>query len=353
MIHRLGYVQIDSIAAVERAHNTILRTRLQGYTEQHLRTAAEKQRAVFEHWTHDASFVPTAWIPFWQQRFRRAALRYSTKEWWIQRGHADGLKLMRSVHAHVRKRGPTRSRDLGERTGKSGGWWEWSPHKVALEVLWRSGRLAVAHRSGFQKAYDLFERVHPEVKRRAPSPAQHLHWACSEALTRLGVATPREIARFFNDLDAVDVKRWAASPKGRALAIPVRRERADGGTPERALAAVGALDRIPPAPDGVQLLSPFDPVVRDRQRLESIWGFFYRFEAFVPEAKRIDGYYTLPVLDGARFIGRCSLRADRTAGRLTLEKWRAEGKPVKLPKKVRDAVERLATELDLSDVAMR
>jgi uncharacterized protein YcaQ len=353
MIHRLGYVQIDSIAAVERAHHTILRTRLEGYQEAHLKCAAEKDRKVFEHWTHDACFIPTQWMPYWHLRFKRDAQRITGHAWWNARAGGSANETMRRVLATVKRNGPTRARDLeGKRSG-DGAWWGWSPGKAALEALWRCGKLAVSHRDGFQKSYDLFERVHPQVRESPATRAEHLDWACTEALTRLGLGTPKEIAAFFGDLDAVDVQAWARTRIGRSRCVPVLRERLDGGDAEHALALPAAMTDQVPEPRGVRLLSPFDPVVRDRQRLERVWGFSYRFEAFVPQAKRVDGYYTLPVLDGAKFVGRCALRVDRKAGSLALERWRSEERSKALPRKVRSAVEAFAQELKLDRVILR
>ncbi len=353
MIHRLGYVQIDSIAAVERAHHTILRTRLAGYHESHLKCAAEEDRKVFEHWTHDACFIPTQWMPYWHVRFKRDAKRISNHSWWNARAGGSADQVMRHVLATVKRNGPTRARDLEGKRTTDGAWWGWSPGKAALEALWRSGKLAVSHREGFQKSYDLFERVHPQVRESPATPRAHVEWACTEALNRLGVGTPKEIAAFFGDLDAVDVQAWSRTRQGRSRCIPVLRERMDGGEAEAALALPDAINDQLPEPRGVLLLSPFDPVVRDRQRLERVWGFRYRFEAFVPQAKRVDGYYTLPVLDGARFVGRCALRVDRKAKRLTLERWRSEERSKSLPNKVRECIEAFAQELGLKQVVWR
>jgi uncharacterized protein YcaQ len=372
MVKRLGYVQVDSIIAVERAHDTILRTRLAGYRGDHLRAALERDRSLFEHWTHDASLVPIEWLPYWHKRFRRHRERLKSNAWWRERGGDDLDAVFRRVLRAVQRSGPLRTRDLAALAGgkpaaarkssatgatpvvtdatpaaeaQGEGWWNWSPEKAALESLWRMGRVAIAHRQGFEKSYDLFERVHPERAQPGAKAADHLHWACAEALERLGVATHSEIARFFNDISKADVARWARTAGARELAVPVLRARACGGKPEPALAVRALLRAPPPPPEGVRVLSPFDPVVRDRQRLERVWGFTYRFEAFVPAAKRVDGYYTLPVLAGSSFIGRCALRTDRARSRLVLERWRSEGGPRALPAAVRRALEVFADEI--------
>ncbi|MBL9140988.1 MAG: YcaQ family DNA glycosylase [Phycisphaerae bacterium] len=363
VVKRLGYVQVDSILAVERAHDTILRTRLEGYRGEHLRHAMERDRAMFEHWTHDASLVPIEWLPFWHRRFKRSKARMKENAWWRERAGEDGDRVLRRVFRAIERRGPLRTRDLvdpstspaarPEAAASSGAWWNWSPEKAAVEWLWRMGRVAISQRHGFEKSYDLFERVHPEHALPAARAADHREWACSEALMRLGVATEREIARFFNDCSVAEVQAWSRTRAARALAMPVLRERADGGPPEPALALRTIMDCPPDAPQGIRILSPFDPVVRDRQRLERVWGFAFRFEAFVPEAKRIDGYYTLPVLADDRFIGRCALRTDRAGDRLVLERWRSERATGALPRPVRAALQQFAQEIGVSEVAFR
>lgn len=354
LVRRLGYVQVDSILAVERAHDTIMRTRLSGYAPAHLRAAVERRRALFEHWTHDASLVPAEWLPWWSRRFARFEERMHRKAWWRDRTGGDPKRAMRTVLARVRRQGPSRARDLGAAGHEPGGWWQWTPEKAALECLWRSGKLAVSHREGFEKVYDLFDRVHPPSGRATRvTAAAHLHWACSEALQRLRVATPREVAAFFADVSAADVTRWARSVRGRELAEEVRRERADRAGTERALAwrqALAEPDGFDARTVGTRLLSPFDPLVRDRARLERLWGFRYRFEAFVPGHLRVDGYYTLPVLQGDRFIGRCALRSDRERGTLVLERWRSEGADRPLPRPVRTSLEQYAAELGLERI---
>ena len=196
----------------------------------------------------------------------------------------------------------------------SGGWWDWHAGKAALEYLWHTGQLAVAHRDGFQKVYDLPERVIPEAARRyQPSEAALIDWACRAALERLGVASPSELARFFGLVSIEEARAWCARHQGDA-AMPVILEAANGAPPRKLFGRPDLeelLRGLPEPQRRLRVLNPFDPLLRDRQRLARLFGFDYRIEVFVPEARRRYGYYVFPLLEGERLIGRIDMKADR------------------------------------------
>jgi hypothetical protein len=236
----------------------------------------------------------------------------------------DPSAAIRHVLSRLRREGPLRSRDFTH-TGASSGWWNWKPAKAALEYLWRSGRIAVDRRDGFQKVYDLSSRIHPETPRKS-SARQHIAWACHAALERLGAATPAEIAGFFRAITLGEARRWVQEARHRGDVIDVNVERVQEGRPVACVALPDVETRLEAARsapllnrDTLRLLCPFDPVIRDRKRLERLFGFDYRFEAFVPAAKRVYGYYVLPVLQGDRLIGRADLKTDRQAGTLRVQ----------------------------------
>src|SRR4051812_35575560 len=151
MIERMGFVQLDTISVVERAHHHILLTRFDGYKPALLEGLHHKKRLLFEHMTHDASLIPTAFFQYWRHRFEK----YPTSEWWKTKlgGATD---VIPAVLERIRRDGPLRSRDFeGDGTHKGEGWWEWRPHKTALEFLWRTGEITVSQREQFQKVFDL------------------------------------------------------------------------------------------------------------------------------------------------------------------------------------------------------
>lgn len=316
LVERLGFVQVDSINVVERAHHHIVWTRAHAYRPALLKRLHEQDRTLFEHWTHDASLIPVKWFPHWRPRFRRA---FESK-WWRERLGADWEKTAAVVLERVQREGPLLSRDFEcDGNGRSGGWWEWKPAKAALEYLWRTGKLAVARREGFQKVYDLMERVVPAHVHEAPapSPEEHAEWACRTAMERLGVATAREVAGFWNAVGVQEAAAWCAAAVERGELVRVEVGREDEGKAVRAFALADwreRADRLADAPEGMRLLSPFDPVLRDRKRALRLFGFEYRFEAFTPAAKRRHGYYVLPVLEGERLVARLDPRLDRARG---------------------------------------
>ena len=191
VITGLGFVQLDSINTVARAHDLILFSRKPRYRCADLQGLYERDRALFEHWTHDAAMIPMAFHPHWALRCQRDADRMKRR--WTAGGYHTELQR---VLDHVRDHGPVRSGDLGrdEPRGTSG-WWDWSPSKRALDYLWRSGALSVTGRVGFQKRYDLTERVIDNAP-PAPDPQASIDWLNWAALDRLGFATSGEIAAF-------------------------------------------------------------------------------------------------------------------------------------------------------------
>ncbi|EAU41788.1 hypothetical protein FP2506_15184 [Fulvimarina pelagi HTCC2506] len=317
LIRNLGFVQLDSIRTVERAHHMILRARQPGYKPKALKLLMERDRAVFEHWTHDASVIPMDFLPYWKMKFERTypALLERFIEW---RGAAFQDKLDETLR-HIEAEGPVGVGDIGHEEERSGGgWWEWHPSKTALEFLWRTGRLAITRRENFNKIYDLAARVYPNCG--TASLEETLDWSCNAALDRLGFATSGELAAFWKLISPAEAKTWVARELDVDRLEEIDVEGSDGRS-RRHIARPGLLDTISDIPTNatrVKILSPFDPMLRDRNRTERLFGFFYRIEVFVPEPKRQYGYYVFPVLQGDRIIGRLDTKADRASGTLNV-----------------------------------
>ena len=316
LIDRLGFVQVDSINTVERAHHMILWSRRQGYRPAYLRPLLERDRTLFEHWTHDASIIPSAFLPHWHLRFTRSAERIRAR-WRAWQGPEFEAQI-ETVLAHVAARGPVGSGEVGadEARGK-GGWWDWHPSKTALEFLWHTGQLAVTRRDGFAKIYDLAERVYPTAG-PPPDPAVTIDWACAGALDRLGFATSGEIAAFWQKVTPAEAKDWCAAARARGEIVEIAVEGADGSTRHCFARPDLLAEPVPEPPARLRILSPFDPALRDRNRTERLFGFHYRIEVFVPEAQRRYGYYVFPVLEGARLVGRLDARARRAENTLRI-----------------------------------
>ncbi len=314
LITRLGFVQLDSINTVARAHDMILFSRRPSYRASHL-TRLYADGGLFEHWTHDAAVIPMEFYPHWHLRFERDAARLKAR-WknWRRDGYEERFD---AVLQHIRNHGPVCSSDVGKDEKKgSGGWWDWHPSKTALEYLWRSGALAVTGRQGFRKFYDLTERVVEEHLCPGADPCNPpvtVDWLCNAALERLGFATPGELAAFWDTASPAEAKAWCAAEEKSGRLQQVEVQLADGATRSAYLrpGTAEAAAELGPAPGRMRVLSPFDPALRDRKRAERLFGFHYRIEVFTPAPKRRYGYYVFPVLEGTRLAGRIDMKAQR------------------------------------------
>lgn len=317
LIDRIGFVQLDSIQTVERAHHMILFARNQTYRKSHLADLLENERALFENWTHDASIIPTRFFPQWKSSFATKAPHLAKR--WQGYGREGFVEQAKIVLAEIAKRGPCRTAEIGQDEKRSsGGWWEWNPSKTALEYLWHTGDLCVCHRQNFHKVYDLTENVIPAQHRaHTPDRDELIDWSCREAMTRLGFATAGDLAKFWGLITPAEAKTW--TERQNAL-IEVEIDAKDGTAPRKHLAHPDLLDEQPPAPPArIRILSPFDPMIRDRKRAKRLFGFEYTIEVFVPAAKRKYGYYVFPIMEADAMIGRIDMKADRAEDALIVK----------------------------------
>jgi uncharacterized protein len=341
LIERIGFVQVDSINTVARAHDMILWSRRQAFRPPALKRLLERDRSLWEHWTHDASILPARLHGVWQHRFQRDAVRLEAG-WrsWFRDGYEAQFD---SILNRIAKDGPVGTADVGEGEVRGrGGWWDWHPSKTALEWLWRTGKIAVTRRDGFAKIYDLTERVIPEVHRSPVEAVEVCDWACRSALGHLGFGTSGEIAAYWKAVGPEDAKVWCRAALARGEIVEVEVEGALGQRRKVFIFPEILTEEPPEPPPRLRILSPFDPALRDRDRAEFLFGFHYRIEVFVPEPKRVFGYYVFPVMEGDRLVGRIDVKAFRDAGSLRVKAfWPEAG--VKLTK-ARQA--KLEAELD-------
>ena len=313
MIHDLGFVQLDTIQVVSRAHHHILWSRNQNYREKMLDRHLRK-RQVFEHFTHDASVLPMAFLPMWRRQFARRAERIRNASWWKGMPDAEGRKLIRG---RIEREGPLSSHAFDTKVEGKREMWSRPPHKLALDYMWYAGELATCHREGFTKFYDLGERVFPaELRDAEMAETAQIDWLCHAALDRMGFGSQGDIQRFWDAMSASEARAWLEDAQSRL--VPVEVEGADGEVtrawaPGDIEARLAALEK---PTSRLRILNPFDPVIRDRTRLERLFGFAYRVEMFVPAARRKWGYYVYPLLEGDRFVGRIEAKAERVEGRL-------------------------------------
>lgn len=313
-VEHLGYVQIDTINVIERCHHHILFTRIPGYRREDLHHAQAAEKSVFEYWTHALAYVPTADFRFYVAAMKRH--RLGGHAWFGKVTPADLRKVMRLL----RDNGPLSIRDIDDDVlvEKHHPWASRKPSRAALQLAFFMGRVVVAGRSGMVKTYDLTERHFGWDG--LPKPASERDTAAyllDRALRAQGVVS----------LDSItygDVK-WKAAI-ARAIEARVRKKRLvpltlDGAGRQAHWAAPETLDAIPPPAGPVHILSPFDPLVIQRKRLGLFFGYDHVFEAYVPKAKRVYGYFALPILEGERIAAVLDLKADRAAGRLLIQQW--------------------------------
>ena len=327
LVKKLGYVQLDSIKIIERAHHHILNSRHTGYRPRHLDRMQAKAPTLFEHWTHDSSLIPMEFYPHWCHRF--AAAKANKAAWHARIGD---VRAIQTVREHIEAHGASLARDFAHLGGRTGPWWGWGPAKASLEFLWRTGDLAVVAREGFEKIYDLRERVIPKALLSAkPSLGDTSEWAMTEALERLGAGTARMIAEFWATTSLKEslamaslagAHAWIEREKKKGRLIDVVLEAAPGHRSFHGVARPSIEDEVKclPVPTSrLRVLSPFDPVLRDRTRLERIFGFEYTLEIYVPAPKRKYGYYVFPMIEGSRFVGRIDMKAERAKDRLAVK----------------------------------
>jgi len=314
-IEHLGYVQIDTISVVERAHHHTLWARVPGYSPSHLNDL-QSERSVFEYWSHAAAFLPMRDFRFALRRMEAFA---QGKRHWFRRDN----KVRRYVLDRIRAEGPLRARDFEAPAGHRGGsWFEWKPAKSALEQLFWCGELLVKERKRFEKVFDLRDRVLPAgIDLRMPSEDEFLRHLVVMALRAQGLATAREIS-YQRHLSQARLTKVLGEMReaGELLTFEVE------GIPDEVYYGLKDAGEVAAkdAKGEVYILSPFDNLVIQRKRLSRLFGFDYQIECYVPEPKRKFGYFCLPLLRGTDFLGRVDVKADRQAGALRLESFHWE-----------------------------
>jgi hypothetical protein len=317
VIGRTGYLQLDTVSvAGARAHGLVLLARLEGMDAGLTERLLVPGAPLFEYWGHAACWMPLDLYPLFG--FRRRG--YRKHPWWGDILGRDPA-LARDLLRRARDEGPFRASDLeGKRRTD---WWGGKPAKQVAEALWSSGELAIRERRGFQRIYDLAERVIPAALREREVPEeQALRALILLALDGHGWAEERTIAATWNLRKTRPAFRAALASLAEEKAVVPCALRGAGGEERRGwirprdLEAAEALRRWRPRPDRGVLLTPFDPLLWDRERVRTLFGFDQVLEIYVPAARRRFGYYCMPVLAGERLVARVDVKADRGAGRL-------------------------------------
>lgn len=299
---------MDSVNVLVRSHYLPAYSRLGAYPAHLLDEAAYgRRRELFEYWGHEASLVPLAYFPLFRWRMQRAE-RFEGMYATFARFARENPRLIAKVLREVERSGPMTAGELGMGTG-TGSWWGWSDAKAALEYLFWAGRVTTARRRGFERVYDLTERVIPAAAYEAKVPEEEdaQRELLRIALRALGIATERDLRDYFR-LGPVDAKQRTTElvENGEFVRVSV------DGWKHQAYVAPGV--SVPRRIVASALLSPFDSLVWDRDRTSRLFGFHYRLELYTPKHKRVHGYYVLPFLRGDTLVARVDLKADRAAG---------------------------------------
>lgn len=323
LVERIGVLQIDSVNVLARAHYLPTFSRLGGFPTALLDGAAwpsrPRDRTLLESWAHVASLVPVAVEPLLRWRQQAMGVRWRPDD--ILTAHPDLMdRIMRVIADH----GPISAGGVEKILGTPGkgrpGWWEWSATKRVCEYLFLSGITSVADRRGFERHYDLSERVVPGAVRAVPTPdpATAQRELVALAIRHHGIGSVGDIADYYR-LRNDDTRRALVELAEEGVVLPVQVR----GWKERAWLDVGAA--MPRSADGQALLCPFDPLIWHRPRTERLFGVHFRIEIYTPEPKRVHGYYVFPLLVGDEIVGRFDLKADRAAGQLLVQASWVEG----------------------------
>lgn len=318
VVGHLGYVQIDTISVIERAHHHTLWTRIPGYRQQHLHEALVKERSIFEYWGHAASYLPMKDYRFYLPMMKSF---YDPKNSWYRGWGERYGAYLEPVRKRIEEEGPLAARDFENLAARGQGpWWDWKPAKAALETLFWRGELMIRERRGFERVYDLSERVLPPgTDTRVPAGDELGRFIVLRALAALGVANEREIRDYIRIGDrrivAAALQEMLAAGEIVNLGIEGR-----DGTVHALPAVLDAGGRLRARTPSVRFLSPFDNLAIFRPRLKERFGFDYAFECYVPKHKRNHGYFVLPVLFGEEIVGRIDPKADRAGKTLILRR---------------------------------
>jgi uncharacterized protein YcaQ len=311
-IHRIGLLQIDTISVVARSQYLVMLSRIGPFDPTDLDALLYPDRRLFEGWAHAACLIPAEDYAHFAPAIL-ACREHPLQPWLARRLGDKPQETLDTVLTEIRERGPLSSRDFEDPRDRRGTWWDWKPAKTALEILFTQGYLMVDRRVNFQRYYDLAERVLPaSAEPRTHTVEDWKHWAALRSVSCLGVATATQVSDYYrqnkpvaravlSDLEArgkvvsAEVEGWKNPAYLDPVDLPLVRE-IEAGAHQPKLTA---------------LLSPFDNLIWDRQRVRDLFGFDYRSEMYQPVAKRQYGYYVLPILHQGRLVGRLDPKADR------------------------------------------
>jgi uncharacterized protein YcaQ len=314
-VRHLGYVQIDTIHVIERCHHHILFTRIPQYRREHLHRAQSLDKTIFEYWTHALAYLPVEDMRYYVRDMRQYWRRRSV--WFTNVKDND----VRRVLTRIRRKGALTIRDIDDDVlvDKDHAWASRKPSKRALQLAFYKGLVTVSQRAGMLKTYELMGR-HFGWQRLPPAASNNetCEFLVDRALRSQGLVSLDSIC-YLNASGKAAVRRVIDRRVRRNELVPVDLEGAGKWqhwtrpeTLEQPLEGTGEL---------VHILSPFDPLINQRKRVQLFFDYEHRFEAYVPKARRVFGYFACPVLVGEEIVAAIDLKTDREQQRLLVQKW--------------------------------
>jgi hypothetical protein len=328
IIDQLGYVQIDTISVINRAHHHILWTRNNIYTEDVIHDLQKNERLVFEYWGHAMSYLPMEDYRFYLPRMNNFKNPSSP---WAKLQIEKAGHLLKPVLKRIKEEGPLSSKDFERLDGKKGGtWWDWKPAKVALELLFWRGDLMIKERQKFNKIYDLTERIIPgHINKTKPAKSEIAEFLIMRGIKAHGIISEKELLKFLQPGSSRDSDLQTA---GKVIIQKSINRLLESGTIAEVQIAdnhqtkyyafeemINSVSKLKSIAKQVFLLSPFDNLIIQRDRIKNLFNFDYTIECYVPEPKRKFGYFVLPILWGNDFVGRLDPKADRKSKTLFIK----------------------------------
>ncbi|MBN2230054.1 MAG: YcaQ family DNA glycosylase [Candidatus Thorarchaeota archaeon] len=333
---RIHSIQVDTISVVSRSHNLITFNRFKDYKDGSI-WEYQKNGELFEYWSHSMCLMPIETYPLsaWRKTFYQEEMWSSFRKWSI-----ENEDIIKQILQKVKDDGEVNSASLGEKKSKpSSGWWDWKVEKRALEYLFYIGELMVAYRQGFQKYYDIPERVLPAgIDTQPLTDDEAAEYIVNSTLGSLGLGTHQDIRSYHgsmpakklwnNKKDRIEAYLDTLVKEGELEEVHV------AGLKDRYYMLASNGDRLHLDPSlsdesPVKILSPFDNVMRERHLPKRVWDFDYTIECYVPPAKRIYGYFVLPILDGIDLAGRLDAKAHRKEKQLEVKSIYLEKEAIK------------------------
>ena len=316
-IEHLGYVQIDTISVVERAHHHVLWNRVQQYDVNHLNQLVQQQQ-IFEYWFHAASYLPMKdyrYVLPQMEAIRNGQHRYF--------GRGD-VKLMNEIMARAKDEGHIRLRHIDpSNKKKSGGWWNSSLARRSIEQLFMQGDLMICERNGMEKVYSLAEQCIPQnLDMRMPTLQEYARYLFDTTMKAHGIFTWKQLIHLKTGKAIRDAMREIVNEQLDAGTITCldKLEHSNGihhldKEKQNIFIQINALEQLSHIPPKVKILSPFDNLVIHRERLKSLFQYDYRLECYVAAPKRVFGYFCLPILYGEHIVGKMDCKAHRAQKR--------------------------------------